>query len=230
MKPERIEALITAHVSRSYIQEVGQVFDYKWWDYRRLAPGHSFMLFAHTYYRHYRLAARKLLRSSTRDHRLIALKGKAAGAYTAGEIWDRSSIHLTGMWKAMLTADALSMPYDTYCELAMRIAIDTAWSNIPQPNQIYSDKMGAMIYDEWLKIRSERLFCATHPIYRSEYFMEDVEFIVDYREWIIDEIKDQDRIVPALASVVYDRKQIPEELAEQHFPLPALQRAKLIAP
>ena len=50
----RIEALVAAHVPRPYFKDLADVYGSKWWDYRRTAPGHCFMLFVHHYHRQFR--------------------------------------------------------------------------------------------------------------------------------------------------------------------------------
>ena len=224
----RIEGLIAAHVPRKHIRQVSDVYEFKWWDYRRLSPGHSFMLFTETYYKAFRLAARKFLAHRTSTGRPVALVGSGEMYYRAADIWDRDARHITGMWNAMLTADSLGIPYDRFCQLAFQIATDQAWTRLPRPSQLYSDKMGAQILQAWLDLREERFFYARHPIYRVDNYagtpLQD-----EYREWLIDELKGKASLVSPLASVVFMTPQIPESLAAAHFPQQSIYRARLLA-
>ncbi len=224
----RIEALIAAHVPRKQIADVADVYAMRWWDYRRLAPGHSFMLFAHTYYSSFRLSARKFLAHRHRDHAKVALVGAGQIQFKAEEVWDRDQAHITGLWKAMLTADSLGMPYDQFCRLGFNVAIDTAWTRLPNPWQLYSEKMGAMIYDAWLKAQEDRIFFARHPIYSVENYagspLQD-----EYRSWLIEQIQGRDHKLPALVQAVYQNPQLPEAEALQLFPASVMKRASLLA-
>lgn len=228
MRPERLEGLIAAHVPKSQIKDVSDVYAYKWWDYRRMSPGHSFTLFADRYYRHFRLAAKKMIAHRKRNQYQAALIGVSQVQFQAESIWDRDHGHITGMFKAMLTADALGIPYDRFCALAFQTAIDTAWKRLPNPSQLYSPKMGAQILDAWDTLSGERLFIADHPIYLVENYagtpLQD-----EYRVWLINHIKRRDKTVPALSQVVYGKPQLPEALAQQHFSQQALNRARLMA-
>lgn len=228
MAAPKIEALIAAHVPHTHIKDVAAVYQHKWWDYRRMSPGHCFMLFTHCYYRAFRLAARKFLAYRARDHRMIALVGGGQVQFRADEIWERDKSHISGMWNAMMTADALGMPYDRFCAMAFQIALDTAWTRLPRPSQLYSDKLAAKTLQSWLDLRSERLMFAKHPLYRVENYA-GTELQDSYREWLVDEIKNQSGAVQALAEVVYRNPQLPEAYAAQHFPAHAMNRARLIA-
>lgn len=219
----RIEALIAAHVPKKHIKDVAEIYDLRWWDYRRLAPGHSFMLFCHNYYRAFRLAAKKYL-AYQRRHDLKGIVGPGAMMRTADGIWEMDASHITGMWKAMLTADMLGMPYDMFCKIAMEVATVDGWKRLPQPRQLYNEKMGARILMEWDQLRANRIFTACHPLYRTENY-EGLKMQDDYREWLIDEIRDFDRKVPALLNAIWVSEQLPEALARQNFPANVINRA-----
>lgn len=227
----RIEGLIAAHVPRTHIAEVADVYGTKWWDYRRLAPGHCFLLFAHHYYQAFKLSARRMLwhrRQSGRGGAGVGLLGVNSVDYSVETIWDRDQAHTTGMWKAMLTCDALGIPYDHYCRLACQIAIDTAWKQLPRPTQLYSPKLGGQILDEWLKLTESRLFIAKHPIYLAVNY-EGLAIQDQYRAYLIDQIERRGDPVTALLSTVYKTPQLPVALAEKHFPANVMNRARLLA-
>jgi hypothetical protein len=228
----QIEGLIAAHVPRKEISEVSQVYGTKWWDYRRLAPGHSFYLFGHHYYRATKAAARRILadqKSRSRDGRAgTGMLGVALTEMTCEGLWERDKGHITGLWKAMLVADAIGIPYPDFCRLACRIAIDRLWKRLPRPSQLYSEKLGGFVLDEWETLQNERLFLASHPMYAEEnYAGLDVQDA--YRTWLIGHLGKQPDPVMGLMEVVYVRKQLPEALAAQHFPPMALKRARLLA-
>jgi len=232
----KIENIIAAHVPRNQIKDVADTYPHRWWDYRRMQPGHSFMLFAHTYYRYFRQAGRKVLslrdRSGRRAdlgvHQMSALVGVGEMQFSANEIWDRDQAHITGMWKAMLTCDALGLPYDVFCRTSFQHAIDTAWKRLPRPQQLYSEKFAAHVYDKWLALADDRVFLARHPIYKVENYV-GTPLQDEYRSYAIRTLQGCKNVVPHLSEVVFRSPQIPEALAASHFPARAMQRAKLLA-
>ncbi len=227
----RIEALIAAHVPRTHIRDVSEVYRSKWWDYRRLAPGHSFMLFAHHYHKGVAVAARKFVA----EQRSRGVRGGNYGKVGASpieqsteDLWDRDQSHITGLWKAMLVADALSIPYPEFCRLAFRIAFERLWKRLPRPSQLYSEKLGAYVLDEWEMLQAERLFLAEHPMYAEENYA-GLELQDQYRAWLIEHIGKHSDPMIGLMNAVYIKRQLPEALAGQHFPAQTLKRARLLA-
>ena len=230
----RIEGLIAAHIPRKEIVGVAASYGTKWWDYRRLTPGHSFLLFAHHYYKAYKISARKVLaerarqKASTRNQMGAALIGVANVQFSVEEIWDRDKGHLTGMWNAMLMADELGIPYDTYCRLGNQAAIDGLWKRLPRPSHLYGNKIGAALLNSWETLSRDRLFTAKHPLYSLDNYaglpVQDA-----YQEWLIEQLKERGDPTTALATVVYRSPQLPEAKAKAEFPATALNRARLMA-
>ena len=133
----QIEGLIAAHVPRRHIKDASGVYETRWWDYRLMSPGHSFMLFTHTYYKSFKAHAKTFMAHRNRTTKKnIGFIGLGEMFHTAEDIWQRDQRHITGMWNAMLAADALGIPYDHFCRLAFQTAIDQKWTRLPRPNQI----------------------------------------------------------------------------------------------
>ncbi len=228
MPAARLEGLIAAHVPRKHIKDVADVYAHKWWDYRRLSPGHSYMLFIHCYYRAFKLAARTVLAHRAHNHALKALIGGGEVQFRPEEIWERDKSHITGMWKAMLVADALGMPYDRFCGLSFQVALDTAWTRLPRPQQLYSEKLAAQTLESWVELKKERLIIARHPLYKVENYggapVQD-----EYREWLIEAIGERDNKIVPVSTAVYTQPQLPESLAALHFTPAVMNRARLLA-
>lgn len=230
----QIEGLIAAHVPKIEIREVADVYNSKWWDYRRLTPGHSFYLFAHHYYRASQTAAKRMVKERPHDgfskdkKKSLSWVGPALVQMQVSDVWERDKAHITGLFKAMLVADALGIPYDQFCRLGCRVAIDRLWKRLPRPSQLYSDKLAAYVLDEWENLQEQRLFSATHPLYAAENYA-GLKVQDDYRDYLVSAIKKLDSPVVPLMEVVYQRPQLPEDFAEQHFPAQALKRARLLA-
>jgi hypothetical protein len=230
----QIEARIAAHVPRKHIVEVADVYQARWWDYRRLTPGHAFYLFAHHYYKGSRFAARKFM--SERPHspgdpdrrKALAIVGPALVQMDASGIWERDQGHIVGLWNAMLVADAHGIPYPEFTRLACRIALDRMWKHVPRPNQLYSEIIAALVIDEWEQLCKERVYSASHPLYLEENYI-GLQVQDDYREWIIKCIKAHSSPLNSLMQAIYVNRHIPEALALQHFPQQLITRARLLA-
>jgi len=230
----QIEALIAAHVPRQHILEATEVIHSRWWDYRRLSPGHAFYLFADTYYKGCKLAARKFLAERKNSHsyqsdksRAYNLVGASLGQMTVEEVWTKDQAHITGLWKAMLVADAIGMPYDLFVRVACNAALIRLWKNLPRPSQLYSDTLVFHIMSDWDEIKKLRSTLAKHPLYSEENYV-GLPIQDEYRHWLIESIKEQKDKLNALMVAVYHMRHIPEAMALQHFPPHLVNRARLM--
>jgi hypothetical protein len=228
MTHNRAADLVAAHVPKKHIRDVAGVYTKRWWDYRRLSPGHSFFLFAETYYKFFKIWARKMLHHKAATGSKLYIVGMNQIQFEARDIWDRDSGHISGMWNAMLVCDALGIPYSTFCQLGFQISFDTGWKRLPSPAQLYSENLGAKILDEWIALQLERIAIASHPVYSLENYcgLTDQD---DYRLYLLDAIKSKSAPLPALASAVYAKPQLDIAFVRPHFPAPLLERARLLA-
>lgn len=228
-----IEGLIAAHIPKKQISDVADIYNKRWWDYRRLAPGHSFYLFCHHYYRSTKLAAKRMIGERSRGFtnegkKLMALYGPALVEMKVEDVWGRDQGHITGMWKSMLVADALGIPYPDFCRLACSIAIERLWSRLPRPTQLYSDKLAIHVMDAWDELRKAKFIAATHPVFDlANYDARQMQ--ESYRAYALEQLGQVDNKVPALASALFFRPQLPEDLAQQHFNPQMIERARDLA-
>jgi len=231
----RAEALIAAHVPREHITDVADVYATRWWDYRRLAPGHAFYLFAHHYYTGARHAARKFVKevatSPAFQHdrsRAFAIVGSSLSNASSEDVWQKDQAEITGLWKAMLIADAFGIPYPEFVKLSCRIALQRMWTHLPRPAHLYSESLAPHVIDEWEALKKERFMSSSHPIYAEENYV-GLDLQDEYRGWLIEHIKGlkSDKL-SALMIAIYDKRQLPEQMALQHFPAQLITRARLL--
>jgi hypothetical protein len=108
------------------------------------------------------------------------------------------------------------------------VAVERLWSRLPRPSQLYSEKLAIGVMDEWDALRKVKFFAARHPIYSVENYdgrpQQDA-----YRAYLLDQLKGHTNKVPALASALVFRPQLPEALVAQHFPAQLIARAKTLA-
>ena len=230
----RLEALIAAHVPKKHIVDVARSYSTRWWDYRRLTPGHSFHLFAHHYYKALKVSSRqslwhKPLRGQKGDPGAGSrILGVNSVHWTTDTIWERDSKHITGMWTAMSVADAAGIPYEHYCRLANQTALDTLWKRLPTPAQLYSQKIGPAVLSKWEGMVASRMILASHPLYRLENYA-GLPVQDEYHQWLVERIQERSDPAPALANCIYRTPQLPETLAVREFSQATVNRARLMA-
>lgn len=232
----RMEALLAAHVIKASIgKDLAKPYTTKWWDYRRMAPGHCFGLFADRYYKAFKTASRTFLAHARRRadsnvdiRKSAAVIGVGAAQYQPETVFERDRGHITGMWKAMQVADDFGLPYDHFCRLAFEVTIDRKWNRLPKPQQLYSADVAAQALDAWDETLKQRLVAAEHPMFLAENYA-GMAVQDEYREWLIEKI--QQRADPAIVlfTTVYQRPQLPLALVEPLFPAATLNRARLLA-
>jgi hypothetical protein len=243
MPSARLEALLAAHVKKQHFADMAMVYESRWWDYRRLSPGHSFMLFNREYLKAMRAGARNFVmsRGPQRDKNgkvmtagEVASFNKLYGAIftkqVEADIWERGSQYIVGMFKAMVAADLFGIPYDAFCKLAIENALERQWDRVPQPWHLYNDRMCAETINLWQAECQHKLRAAAHPAFEIENYC-GLKIQDDYRRWLIAQIEERgvvaDPAVP-LAVMVYHKRHLPEELAAAHFSEVTMRRAKAL--
>lgn len=238
----RLEALLMAHVKRTHMKDVQYAYQARWWDYRRLPLGHSFMLFAREFFKAQRMAARiglgkigpirfqgKTIADEQTKRRFRGLHGAIASETTERDIWDKEKSYIAKMFKAMVAADMFGIPYDAWCRLGFRTAGDLKWDRMPGPQHLYSDKLAAMTINEWELELSQRLRLASHPMYLAENY-QGWKIQDDYYEWVRKAIERSARDVAIPLSIAcFDKRQLPLELATQWFGEQQMKRARSLA-
>lgn len=222
----QIEGLIAAHIPRRYIKGASEIYQTRWWDYRLMSPGHSFMLFAHTYYKAFRAHGATFM-AHRNNHKTVGrgIIGLGEMFNTAEAIWDRDKRHITGMWNAMIAADALGIPYDHFCRLAFQIAKDQNWTHLPRPAQLYGEKLGGAVLYAWEERLKERFIHAKHPIYSlSNYDGSKVQD--EYKSWLLGQLEEHSGSPRNVSKVVYQTPQISEQDAAKIVSDFTLTRAK----
>lgn len=239
----RIEAILAAHVKREHFADMAMIYESRWWDYRRLSPGHSFMLFNREYLKAMKSGARNFVQSrGPQRHENgkimtpaeIASHNNLYGAIftkqTESDVWERGSQYIVGVFKAMLAADIFGIPYDTFCKLSIEHALERQWDRVPQPWHLYNDRLCAETINLWTAQCQHKLRAAVHPMYELANYV-GLPAQDQYRAWLIEQIEARVVTDPAipLAVMVYHKRHLPEDMALAKFGEVTMRRAKALA-
>lgn len=100
--------------------------------------------------------------------------------YKADHAPELADAQLRNLWKARQQADALCIPYDRYCHLAINHGDLSLWEYLPQIRQMYSQSIVTAVYERWCRSLREVPFIPSQPR-DSDAFNEYLVTIASYR-------------------------------------------------
>jgi hypothetical protein len=189
-----------------------QLYARKWFDYKFMHPMTATELFM----KEYEIALRRGIRQRT-DFNVA----KFASVLKDGLLSDQNKATITGLWKSRRQADSMGIEYGHYCRFAMNYALLCNWTYLPKPYQMYSKKMPengshsmlSYIEESWSQIEIPDL---SEPHYRPENFCGH-PYQNEYLRLILKRIKKSKHKPGAVATYVFNRKLISEELLIKFF-------------
>lgn len=101
-------------------------------------------------------------------------------AYKADDALELADTQLRCLWKARQQADALRIPYDRYCHLAINYGDLALWSRLPQIRQMYSESIVTAVYERWCQSLREAPIIPSQPR-DSDAFNEYLIMLASYR-------------------------------------------------
>lgn len=209
------EVLAIKSVDPRFLKLEAELFESKWWDYRRLHPVIATYLFAHEYNNAYQWIVKRC-RDIERGQYMKGFKGK--------DIFEGKEV--IAFWKARQSADRLGMRYDFYIRTAMKWAEDRNWRNIPRPIHLYSDDLVEHLKEKWAEEARARLQSATAECYRIDSYSAHPDQDA-YREWAFEQVSRRPYKEFALHHYM-QHGQVCEQLAETRFGNEIVRRAKAI--
>ena len=126
----------------------------------------------------------------------------------------------------MMMADAYCMPYRSFLNLIFARARDCNWTHLPQPTQLYAVDVMAHVVNQYEEQRRERLITARHPVFDLDNYC-GLKLQDAYRDWLIATLKEMGGMGSKLGIVLYERPQLPLDLARKHFSDEILEQARL---
>lgn len=187
-----------------------ELYGKKWFDYRNMHPTDATYLFSKSYSDAYRMISAVRF-DVERAPYMKGLRGKTGDVFV-----EQGSRNVVGLWKARQAADKYGIPYDFYCNAAMRIAESASWKHMPRPCQLYGDKILPKVVERWNDELEARVVTAEHEVYKAVNYVSliDQNMYCDYLFSIIDMREHKEYL---LSDLVYGREMIPESLAHERY-------------
>jgi hypothetical protein len=210
----RVEAFLMGQLAPADMELAAGLYEKRWFDYRFVPLGTSLSYFIHQYH----LAYREIVRRFRGKRRM----------YQAGPLVDLPKAHVTGFWRAMCYADEFGLPYDFFILAVMEWADRRGWHHIPLPANLYDDRAVIEVTEKWSQRLQDRFITATAPEYDLVNYVghpaQDA-----YHGYLIQQVRA--RHVPrfALATVLFERPQLPMQLALDSFGAEMVREAKRTA-
>lgn len=106
------DQFVRLNILPAMIAEDAIYMETKWWDYRTMHPLQATQYFIRTFYA---CAAPILTREVSR-----AAGNSAAFRSAADDLTTQTRLNVRGWWRARMAADAMGVPYATYCTAAIK--------------------------------------------------------------------------------------------------------------
>lgn len=161
MSLEDCELNAVKFISPKLLAREVELMHKKWFDYRFMHPTMATMYFAECYRNAFKMISMVRYDASRGQY----MKGLAGDK--DGNIFLMKQIEITGLWAARQAADALCIPYDFYCNEAMRLAERNMWKHMPRPQRMYSDEMQCDIHNAWMEEQAINPRLAAHKAYNE---------------------------------------------------------------
>jgi len=205
-------------IKDKFLVNESDLFLSKWLDYRHLHPTSATYLYAYHFTCEYRKVYQKL-RDKEKGKYVTGTKGKDA-------LKKKSS---SGFWKGRQSADEIGMPYNLYIGSALRfLTQDNIWQRIPNPLQLYSDKVKIFMIDEWANMLKTSIL---EP--DTSFLSNDNDFSTHHKQlierYLCEQIINRANPIFGLSHFMFERQLITETLALQYFSVETIQKARRLA-
>lgn len=192
MDADREFSLESDLLVQSHIPGKVQAFDLdlyqtKWFDYRRMTPLQATLHYVRKYGEIYRVIYAREIDRARAPH---VATPNVIGLLAAIEKGDsKAKRTLTGLWKGRQVADALGMPYDIYIEHAFTYRM-RRWQRayLPRPEHLYHEYDVEKIQLRWEEMQAGRLYLPEDPAYLVQNY-QNIPYQNDFHEWMFKQAK-----------------------------------------
>lgn len=212
---DRYDELALFKINEKVLAGESELFQSKWFDYRHLHPTQATYLFAAHFTAEYRKMYQKI-RDCERGKYITGSKGKDA--------MDKGTT--LGFWKGRQAADKIGMPYGLYIGSAMRFLVGVnTWQRIPNPTQLYSDKVKEFMTTEWVNLLNYDIITP-----ETAHLSDDNAFCIqckhDIERWLLERIVERKNPHYSLAHFMFEKKLISAETALRYVSSELIERAR----
>lgn len=175
IRPEEGDLLALRVIPPALLSGEAELFETKWFDYRRLHPTQATFLFMHGY----RAAYRRVM-ARREDYRQVHL----LRGMKVGNPFDPDRKETPAFWKARRLADAAGIPYEQFCYSALDYGERSCWENLPRPGQFEKPEIVDKIVADWEEVSAAYIRLPDDPIYLAKHFVGSA-IQVSCHDWIM---------------------------------------------
>lgn len=207
------EALAIAKIERRALALEPELYERKWFDYRRMHPTLATYLFAH----HFNMAYGRFMGEAF-DHKkrfMAAFKGKDVMA--AREV--------RSFWKLRQKADQAGIRYDFFCRHVMQWCMINGWRRPPRPaHAATNDDMLVWIEGQWQLEQRAKIQWSKDPHFAASNWCAAPDQIA-YENYLLDQIMSKPLPQFALHAALYIYDALRIETAIEKLPASAIAAA-----
>jgi len=229
-------------IQEKHLKREPKVMDSRWWDYRTLHPSQATELFSWEYINAYKAQMRRRddLWSWPSDEQYVKWKhadlpddveigfknpkGTKPSLFLIGKRESSDIRRINAMWKARLASDALGIPYNIYCGSILHVTSSRDWTRLPQPGGMDKKDYQDIAKAVWVRKQKVDIQYATNPIYLAERY-SGLLIQDQYNQYLLDQAAQREHVEMALMTMIYIKRQLPEELARDRFGSDSVRRA-----
>lgn len=163
------------------------LFQTKWFDYRRMTPVQATCAYIKAYTKVYReIYARDIDHERAKHVQPTTVTGLFAALANNDA---KAKRKLSGFWRGRQVADALGMPYELYIEHAFTYRM-RRWQRayLPQPEHLYHEFDVEKIQELWEELQAGRLYLPEDPAFLVQNY-QDIPYQNDFHEWLFKQAK-----------------------------------------
>ncbi len=181
------DAFMMMHVPTKLQKFDSDLYQTKWFDYRRMNPVQATGAYIKAYGEIYRrIYARDLDHERAQHLKIITATELMAGVCNNDK---KAKRKLSGFWRGRQVADALGIPYELYIEHAFTFRM-RRWqrAHMPQPEHLYHEYDVEKIQELWEELQAGRLYLPEDPAYLVQNY-QGIPYQNDFHEWLFKQAK-----------------------------------------
>lgn len=176
------DMLVQMHVPAKIQKYDLDLFQTKWFDYRRMTPLQATVEYIKAYEEVYRMIYARELDIERAKYVKVY---DPIGLFTDLRYGKtKAKARLTGYWKGRQIADALGIPYAIYIENVMTYRL-RRWqrTHLPSPSLLYHEYDVEKMQIRWEEMQAGRLYLPEDPAFLVQNY-QNLPYQNDFHEWL----------------------------------------------